>query len=268
MTTPGIDVQAARVATALRDAEERREPIDPIRYELRSDDIEAAYLVQAINTDIARAQGRRLIGHKIGLTSAAVQRQLGVDQPDFGVLFADMAFADGEPVPIERVLQPRAEAEVALVFDRDLQMPHPTIVDVVTAVGYALPAIELVGSRIRDWDISIIDTIADNASCGMFVLGTRPVAVSGFDHRLCGMVMEIDGEEASIGAGAACLGNPLNAALWLARQMVTRGTPIEAGEVVLTGALGPMAPVRAGQVVEARIDGLGPVRAELEEEAS
>lgn len=249
------------LARRLREADASGVPIPPIRDEVA--DIEMAYAIQAVNTEHALASGRRLVGRKIGLTSAVVQHQLGVDQPDFGALFADMCFTDGEAVPVDRIVQPRAEVEIALVLAADIDQERPTVVDVIGAVAYALPAIELVGSRIADWDIQITDTVADNASSGLFVLGTRPVALDGFDHRLCGMVMEIDGAEASLGAGAACLGNPINAALWLARTMVANGTPLAAGDVLMTGALGPMVPIRAGQVVEGRIDGLGVVRADL-----
>ena len=131
----------------------------------------------------------------------------------------------------------------------------------IDAVAYALPAIEVVGSRIAGWNINIVDTVADNASSGMFVLGTRPVMLDDLDLRECGMVMENKGDQVSIGAGVACLGNPLNAALWLARKMVEIGTPLDEGDTIMTGALGPMAPVVAGDVVEARIEGLGSVRA-------
>jgi 2-keto-4-pentenoate hydratase len=197
-----------------------------------------------------------------------VQAQLGVDEPDFGMLFADMCFCDGEEVPIERVLQPRVEAEIALVLATDLPGPDLTVLDLLAATAFALPALELVGSRVAKWDITIVDTVADNASSGLFVLGTRPVAVDAFDPRLCGMILEVDGVEAALGAGAACMGNPFNAALWLARRMAAVGRPLLAGDVVLTGALGPMVPVLPGQTVEARIEDVGVVRAELAEVAS
>jgi 2-keto-4-pentenoate hydratase len=158
-------------------------------------------------------------------------------------------------------MQPRAEAEVALVLDQDLVDEQLTLIDLIDAVGYALPAIEVVGSRIAKWDITIVDTIADNASSGLYVLGTRPVGLHELDLRMCGMVMEIRGDQVSVGAGVACLGNPLNAALWLARRMMAVGMPLLAGDLIMTGALGPMAPIAPGDVVEARISGLGSVRA-------
>ena len=219
-----------------------------------------AYAVQALGTERAVLDGRRLVGRKIGLTSVAVQRQLGVDSPDFGALFADMCLPDGAEVPAGAVLQPKTEAEVALVLDRDLDRERHTVADLIRATAFALPAIEVVGSRVRDWDITLADTVADNASSGMYALGNRPVPLSDVDLRLCGMVMERRGEQVSTGNGAACLGHPLNAALWLADTLVRVGRPLRAGDTVLTGALGPVVPAAPGDVFEARIDGLGDVR--------
>jgi 2-keto-4-pentenoate hydratase len=228
---------------------------------LPAGDLDAAYAVQQANTDHWIKQGRRLVGRKIGLTSKAVQAQLGVDQPDYGMLFADMSVCDGEEVPLSTLIQPKVEAEIAFVMERDLAQPMATMAELISAVAYAVPAIEIVDSRIANWKISIVDTIADNASSGLFVLGNRPVKLGDFDARLCGMVMERNGDQVSIGAGAACLGHPLNAALWLARKMAERGNPLRAGDVVLSGALGPMVAVQGEEILEARIAGLGSVRA-------
>jgi 2-keto-4-pentenoate hydratase len=248
-------------ARRIRNAWEKGKPIKPVRESLPKGDVDAAYAVQKLNTDYWVGQGRRVVGRKIGLTAKAVQTQLGVDQPDYGMLFADMCVVDGDEIPTSDVLQPRVEAEVALVLDDDLYHDQLTLLDLIDATAYALPAIEVVGSRIAKWDINIVDTISDNASSGMFVLGTRPVHLEDLDLRGCGMVMENRGDQVSIGAGVACLGNPLNAALWLARKMVAVDTPLNAGDVIMTGALGPMAPVTPGDVIEARIEGLGSVRA-------
>ena len=248
-------------ARRIRNAWNNGKPIKPVRETLPPDDLEAAYAVQKINTDHWIGEGRRVVGRKIGLTAKTVQVQLGVDQPDYGMLFADMCVVDGDEIPVSKVLQPRAEAEVALILEYDLYQQQLTLLDLIDATAYALPAIEVVGSRIAKWDINIVDTISDNASSGMFVLGTRPVHIENLDLRGCGMVMENRGDQVSIGAGVACLGNPLNAALWLARKMVEVDTPLNAGDVIMTGALGPMAPVTPGDVIEARIEGLGSVRA-------
>lgn len=259
--------QIEALAERLRRAEETGKPCGPIRDHLPEGDVEAAYAVQRANTEFWTKQGRRLVGRKIGLTAKAVQRQLGVDQPDFGMLLADRTVGDGEEIDPGLVMQPRVEAEIALIIERDLTAERPTVADVIRATAFAVPAIEVVSSRIADWDIRIVDTIADNASFGLYVLGGPPRSLDGLDLRLCGMVMERRGEPISLGVGAACLGNPLNAAAWLARKMVEVGMPLQAGDVIMTGALGPMAPVAGGDVIEARISGLGSVRAVFAEGA-
>jgi 2-keto-4-pentenoate hydratase len=256
-----MPVNLERMAERLRQAYDSRTAIPPLRDELTPGDVASAYAVQKINTEHWLRQGRRLVGRKIGLTSVAVQKQLGVDQPDYGMLYADMAMYDGEELSMSKVMQPKVEAEVALVLERDLDRPGIGSAELISAVAYALPAIEIVGSRIEKWNIKIQDTIADNASSGMFVLGNEPKKLDGLDLRLCGMVMEKRGDQVSVGAGAACLGHPLNAALWLARTMVEVGAPLKAGDIIMSGALGPMVAVAAGDVVDVRISGLGSVRA-------
>jgi 2-keto-4-pentenoate hydratase len=250
-----------KAAKRIRDAASKGRPCKPVRDLLPKGDIDAAYAVQQINTDLWIKGGRRPVGRKIGLTAKTVQKQLGVDQPDYGILYADMEVVDGDEIDVSRVMQPRAEGEIALVLDNDLNDPQLTLIDLIDAVAYALPAIEVVGSRIAKWDINILDTIADNASSGLYVLGTRPVGLHEIDLRHCGMVMENRSDQVSVGAGVACLGNPLNSALWLARKMVEVGMPLQAGDTILTGALGPMAPAKPGDVIEVRISGLGSVRA-------
>lgn len=255
------DSAVSEAARRILSTYENGQPCEPIRDVLKGGSVEDAYRVQRINTDHWVGAGRRVVGRKIGLTSKAVQTQLGVSQPDFGVLFADMDVADGEPVALGRVLQPKVEAEIAFVLGSDLNDDQLTMADVMSGINYAVAAIEIVGSRIRNWDISILDTIADNASSGQFVLGQEPRRLGEFDLRLCGMVMERRAELVSAGAGAACLGSPINATLWLARTMAALGQPLLAGDVVLSGALGPMCPAQPGDVFEARIEGLGSVRA-------
>ena len=254
------------VADRLQEAQRTGVPCAPIRDVLVEGDLASAYAAQEINTTRALDQGRVLAGRKIGLTSRAVQKQLGVDQPDYGMLFTDMAVPDGWEIARSRLIQPKAEAEVAFVLGRDLDREHITAADVIRAVEYALPAIEVVDSRIADWKIGILDTIADNASSGLYVLGNEPKKLDGLDLRLCGMVMEIRGEPVSTGSGAACLGHPINAVWWLAQVMARNGRPLKAGDTVLSGALGPMVPVRWGDVVETRINGLGSVRAAFAKE--
>lgn len=261
MTDHAIRTAADRLFEAQRSGT----ACDPVRDLLATGDVAAdlaaAYAVQEINTRRALDAGRVLVGRKIGLTSKAVQKQLGVDQPDYGMLFADMAVPDGWEIARSRLIQPKAEAEVAFVLGRDLDSEHITVAEVMRAVEYALPAIEVVDSRVAGWNIRILDTIADNASSGLYVLGNEPRKLDGLDLRLCGMVMEIKGEPVTTGAGVACLGHPLNAMWWLATVMARVGRPLKAGDTVLSGALGPMVPAAWGETVEARITGLGSVRA-------
>lgn len=254
-------------AAALREARDTLVPCAPIRDMLPMGANEAtAYAIQAENTALAVKAGRRIVGRKIGLTAKAVQRQLGVSSPDYGMLFADMCLADEESIMPGQVLQPKLEAEVALVLERDLAIEQPTLADLIRAVAYALPSIEIVGSRIADWNIGLIDTIADNASSGLFVLGGPPRRLAGLDLRDCRMQMtrrnnaDAPASVVSEGRGSDCLGNPLNAAVWLARKMVEMATPLQAGDIIMTGALGQMVPFKPGDHVEATLSDLGSVR--------
>ncbi|MEV0161282.1 2-keto-4-pentenoate hydratase [Nonomuraea fuscirosea] len=234
-------------------------PCPPIRDLFTAGDIDAAYEVQRLNNERLLAAGHRLTGRKIGLTSPAVQRQLGVDQPDFGALLASMALADGGSVPAGRLLQPRIEAEVALILGADLTGPDCTPADVRAATAAVRPALEIVDSRIAGWDITIVDTVADNASSGLFVLGDEQVSIEEVEPADVAMRMYRGGELVSEGTGRDCLGDPLNAAAWLASTLARRGEPLRAGDVVLTGALGPMVPAAPGDVFTAQISGLGSV---------
>lgn len=235
------------------------QPVEPLRGLLEPTDVDGAYAVQSANTAVWQAQGRRVVGRKIGLTAEAVQRQLGVDRPDFGVLFDDMRIADGGVLRVAQVIQPKAEAEVALVLGRDLFDATATAETLAAATDHAVAAIEIVDSRIADWRITFADTVADNGSSAFFVLGGEPRTLAGLDLYTCGMALEVDGKVASVGAGAACLGHPLNAAAWLARTLAQRGERLCAGDVILTGALGPMVTLAPGMAIGAQIGGLGAV---------
>nr|WP_281460057.1 fumarylacetoacetate hydrolase family protein [Pseudomonas sp. P13] len=234
-------------------------PIAPLRDGLAPDDATGAYAVQAINTRYWVEQGRRIVGRKVGLTSLAVQKQFGVNQPDFGVLFEDMQLIDGGVLDRDAMLQPRAEAEVALVLGADVTSLTATPDDIAAAAQHVFAAIEIVDSRIADWQITFADTVADNGSSARFVLGKQAFSLDELDLYTCGMVLEVNGAVASVGAGAACLGHPLNAAAWLARTLAAAGEPLRAGDVVLTGALGPMITLAPGDHIVAKIGGLGEV---------
>jgi 2-keto-4-pentenoate hydratase len=233
--------------------------VAPLRDGLDPVDIDGAYAVQTINTQFWAAQGRRIVGRKAGLTAKAVQRQLGVDQPDFGVLFDDMQIDDGGRLEVSSVLQPKAEAEIAFVLAADLAGLDITAEMVADAVATVHAAIEIVDSRIADWKISFADTVADNGSSAFFVLGREGKPLAGLDIYSCGMVMEINGDIVSLGAGAAALGHPLKAAAWLAQTLARRGEPLRAGDIVLAGALGPMVALTPGDDVRAIVGGLGKV---------
>jgi 2-keto-4-pentenoate hydratase len=249
-----------RAAAALREARSSRKQIAPIASTYGLSTIDEAYAVAASNTAARQAEGRRVVGRKIGLTAESVQRQLGVDQPDFGVLFDDMELLDRGSVPSGRLMQPKVEAEIAFVVGRDLQAGRPpSWGEFVVALDYALPAIEIVDSAIADWRIGIVDTVADNASAGLYALGDQPVSLSAFQLAAVEVVLTCNGAIVSQGRGSACLGHPLRAAYWLACEMARRGEALRAGEIILSGALGPTAPVKSGDVIEADFGGFGRV---------
>ncbi|WP_194903808.1 2-keto-4-pentenoate hydratase [Catenulispora rubra] len=232
----------------------------PVADLIGPDDIDAAYRVQQLLTERRLAAGARIVGRKIGLTSPAVQRQIGVDRPDFGVLFDDMRYNDGDEIPIGRLLQPKAEAEVAFLLSHDIHdASDPAAVR--AAIAFAFPALEIVDTRIADWRIGITDTIADNASSGVFVLGAIGSPPGAFEPVDVTMAMRRGGEVVSQGTGRDCLGDPLNALAWLAATAIDLGTPLRAGDLVLSGALGPMVSVDPGDVFEAVIAPLGTVTA-------
>jgi len=229
----------------------------PLRDGLASDDSDGAYAVQAINTRFWEAAGRRIVGRKAGLTAKAVQVQLGVDQPDFGVLFDDMRIADGGRLEPARTLQPKAEAEIAFVLGSDLPSAQTTVAQTAAAIASVHAAIEIVDSRIADWKITFADTVADNGSSAFFVLADTGLPLDGLDLEGAAMEMRINGDVVSTGMGAAALGNPLNAAAWLAQTLAQAGEPLKAGDILLAGALGPMVALAPGDRVEAIVAGIG-----------
>lgn len=256
----------AAQSTAIREAADRLlaaeatpRQCDPVRDLIGDADIPAAYAVQNLITQDSLSRGRVIVGHKIGLTSPAVQRQLGVDQPDSGVLFADMEVVDGGTVAAGRLLQPKVEAEIAFILSADLD-DDLSDEAVRAAAGLAVPAIEIVDSRIKDWSIGIVDTVADNGSSALFVLGEARVPVADVDFVSRTMQLTEDGTQVSQGRGADCLGSPLIALQWLARTSRDNGAPLRAGHIVLSGALGPMVPAKSGSTYTTTIDGIGSVQ--------
>jgi 2-keto-4-pentenoate hydratase len=255
-----VDRAAERLLTAMR----TRRPTTPVRDLIGSTDIDAAYRVQQRVIAKRVRDGATVIGRKIGLTSEAVQRQVGVDRPDFGVLLDDMRYAHGDVIPMSSLLQPRAEVEVAFVLAADIDRELGPQ-ELRAAVDHARAAIEIVDSRVQDWDIAITDTVADNASSGAFVLGSERVPLSEFEPKEVAMRLTDGVHELSTGVGAACLGDPLAALAWLARTAIEYDAPLRAGDVVLSGALGPLAPIAAGQTLTATISALGTVSASFAE---
>jgi len=245
----------------LATARATRRPCAPVRDLLAVGDIGAGYAVQSAWIVGQVSAGARVIGRKIGLTSPAVQAQLGVDQPEFGTLLDTMACEEGTPVDITRALQPRIEAEIAFVLARDLAGAEIGPEEVAAATAYVVPALEIVDSRIAGWDITIVDTVADNASSGLFTLGSARRTLGEVDLAGCVMTMWRGDEVVSTGSGSACLGHPLNAMTWLATTARDYGQPLRAGEVILSGALGPMVAVAPGDSFRTHIGGIGEVRA-------
>lgn len=248
-----------RIAEALFEARRTCRPIEPITQSDPDFDVAAAYAVQEINTERRLADGERIVGRKIGLTSPAVQAQLGVKEPDFGMLWNSDGVLEGTAVSTKDLMQPKAEAEVAFVLKSPLTAPNPTIDDVAGAIDHAVAAVEIVDSAIADWRITLADTVADNASGAKFLLGTDRRKLSEIDLHLGGMEMLQNGRQVSVGVAAACLGNPLNAARWLAGKMVEVGRPLAEGDIVLSGALGPMVGAAPGDVFRVSVQGFRPL---------
>ena len=219
--------------------------------------IEDAYQIQQRMIQRRLDTGETIIGKKIGVTSKVVMDMLKVDQPDFGMMTSGMVFNEGEAIDTSTMIAPRAEAEVAFVLKSDLMGPGVTAADVLRATDCVLPCFEIVDSRIQDWKIKIQDTVADNASCGVLVLGGRRKSPRDIDLALAGMVLEKNGELISTSTGAAVQGSPVNAVAWLANTLGALGFGLKAGEVILSGSQSPLVPVKAGDSLVCSVGGLG-----------
>lgn len=219
--------------------------------------LDDAYKIQEHIITRRLATGEKVVGKKIGVTSAVVQQMLNVYQPDFGWLLSGMLYNEGEVIPADQFIAPRAEGEIAFILKRDLDGPGITSAHVLAATEAVVPCFEIVDSRIRDWEIKIEDTVADNASCGAIVLGDQMLSPRDIDLALCGMVLEKNGDIVGTGAGAAALGHPANAVAWLANRLGTLGIPLKAGEIILSGSLANLIPVEAGDALRMEIGGMG-----------
>ncbi|MCV2219748.1 2-oxopent-4-enoate hydratase [Thauera sp. Sel9] len=242
---------------ALYEALVARTPIAPLSAAHPDMTIEDAYHVQQRMIARRLEKGARVVGKKIGVTSKAVMNMLGVHQPDFGYLLDSMVYNEGESISMDSLIQPKAEGEIAFLLKHDLQGPGVTAADVLAATEGVMACFEIVDSRIQDWKIRIQDTVADNASCGVFVLGDQLVDVAGIDLALAGMVLEKNGEIVVTGAGAATMAHPVNAMVWLANMLGGLGIALEAGDIVLSGAMGAMVPVARGDNLRMSIGGIG-----------
>lgn len=248
-----------KAASALLGAYDSRIPVPPLTAGLPDLSVSDAYAVQLAQVRAWTAAGAVVKGHKVGLTSAAMQRQLGVDQPDFGCLLDSMFLPEGVTADIGRFLQPKAEPEIAFVLGRPLAGPGVTVADALAAVDFVLPALEIIDSRIADWKITLPDTVADNASSGAVVLGSRPVKADSLDLSLIGCLLHRNGRLEGTGAGGAVLGSPVNALVWLANTLAPLGVSLDAGHVVLPGSVCAAIPFGPGDTVSAAFDRIGTV---------
>lgn len=246
-----------RYGDELYEAMVTRTTVPPLLSRAPEITIEDAYQIQSRMVARRLENGERIVGKKIGVTSKAVQDLVGVTQPDFGQLTSRMAYSEGEEVPLSRLIQPRAEAEIAFVLKSDLRGPGITATDVIRATDYVVPCFEIVDSRITDWKIKIQDTVADNASCGVYLLGKTKASPRQLDLNLAGMVLERNGELFSTAAGAAVQGGPVNAVVWLANTLGRLGIPFLAGEVILSGSQSTLVPAVPGEHLRCTVGGLG-----------
>ena len=248
------------IAEQLYQAEMSATPVDPLTAMHPGLTVEQAYAIQLEGVAIRRERdSRKVIGKKIGLTSIAMQKLIGVDEPDYGHLFDHMLVSEGEPILCSRLLQPKVEGEVAFVLNKRLQGPGVTIAEVLRATEGVMASIEIVDSRVRDWKIKLADTIADNASSARFVVGSRLVCPGEVDLRLLGMVFEKNGEVVNTGAGAAVMGHPASSVAWLANKLGGFGIALEEGEIILSGALTGAVDARAADCFLISFQGLGTV---------
>lgn len=250
-----------RAADMLRSAFDNAQAGQPIRERFTADDIASGYMIQDHNDRAWQAQGRRRVGRKLALTSKAVQQQFGISSACYGNIYADMVRVDGAEITQRALSDQRVETEIAVVLNKDLTQTRHTVLDIINACDYLLPAFEIVDSRVTDWNVKACDFIADNTSACLVVLGTKPVSLRDIDLTRSTMTTQRDGTVVSEGRATACMGHPLYAVQWLADELVRVGKPLRAGEFIITGALGPAISAAPGDSFTAEISGLGAVSA-------
>ena len=254
-----VNIQQA--ASQLLEAEETKKVIKPLTDLYPDISVDDAYFVQLEQIRRKVEKGAVIVGKKIGATSKAIQQLFQVNQPDYGHLLDDMMFVDGETISLDHYIQPKAEFEIAFVLKKDLKGPNVTILDVVEATDYIVPAIEIIDSRIEDWKIRFEDTVADNGSSAGAVIGGKPTSLDNIDLTHIGMVVYKNGEFLNSAAGAAVLGNPLRAVAWLANSLGKYDVSLKAGEIVLSGALSTAVPIEENDTFTVEFGHIGSVSA-------
>lgn len=251
--------EVKQFSAMLAEVETSRIGITPFTSEKPTITVEEAYQIQLETIKRKLEEGQKIVGKKIGLTSLAMQNLLGVDEPDYGHLLDSMVIENGQTISMQQVLQPKVEAEIAFILKKELRGPNVTSLDVLQATEYIVPALEIVDSRIKDWKIKLQDTIADNASSGLYVLGGKPTRIDEVDLEQIGMVLTKNGDLVNTGVGAAALGNPANCVAWLANKLSEFDITLDAGEVILSGALSAAVDAVEGDVFTARFAHIGQV---------
>jgi 2-keto-4-pentenoate hydratase len=253
-----------KIAETLLEAEESKNPISPLTGQFENLNVTDAYKIQLEVLKKKLEKGRTVIGKKVGLTSVAMQKMLGVDEPDYGHLLDDMKVLNGGTVKISDFLSPKIEAEIGFVLGEDLKGPSITFLDVLMATKYVVPTLEIIDSRIADWKIGLVDTVADNGSSAMVVVGDKMTAIDGIDLRSVGMTFFKNNEMVATGSGAAALGHPAHAIAWLANKLHEFGITLKAGELILPGALSAAIQVQQGDTVSAQFGPVGTVSVTFE----
>jgi 2-keto-4-pentenoate hydratase len=254
-----MDIQKA--ATALIEAEDLKKPIAPFTSSTEEISVDDAYNIQLFQIRQKVEKGAAIVGKKIGLTSKAMQEMLNVSQPDYGHLLDDMMFGEGETISLTKYIQPRIEFEIAFVLNKDLKGPGVTMNDVIEATDYVVPALEIIDSRIKDWQIKFEDTVADNGSSAGAIIGSTTAKLNGLDLAAVKMTVTRNGEFLDSAAGSAVMGHPAEAVAWLANALGSYGISLRAGEVILSGALSKAIPIEDGDTFTAEFEHIGAVTA-------